>query len=249
MPQHSLLFEQAPVVLGLNSATSLPPLALTLTLSPLSHTLQPHAGHDATNQLRKQQQPGHSSHFVCCSLYSGNSCNVIEIVGRSVQLIFEPVISYDLYYYTSRICSCCILNDFSRAYSYSKHWGFVVVLAYVTSGSGKPQASSRHTGSMVILYPYTALRHSIDSWLGHRETMILLALALVVGCASAVNELNLTTTSYSQCHPKTHCEGTATNGTGHELYNNLTALLVDAERCYSFCFNNVRARGRGEVRR
>lgn len=75
---------------------------------------------------------------------------------------------------------------------------------------------------------------------------IFLALALVVGCASALNELNLTTTSYSQCHPKTHCEGSAMNGTGHELYHNLTALLVDAERCYSFCFNNVRDRGRGE---
>ena len=73
--------------------------------------------------------------------------------------------------------------------------------------------------------------------------MIFLVLALAVGCASAVNELNLTTTSYSQCHPETHCQGTATNGTGHELYHNLTALLVDAERCYSFCFKNVSARG------
>ena len=78
--------------------------------------------------------------------------------------------------------------------------------------------------------------------------MILLALALVVGCASAVNELNLTTTSYSQCHPEVDCEGTATNGAGHELYQNLTSSLVDAERCYSFCFKNVRAGGRNPIR-
>ena len=71
--------------------------------------------------------------------------------------------------------------------------------------------------------------------------MIILALALVIGCASAVNELDGTITTYSQCHPEAHCGRTATNGTGHELYRNLTEMLVDAERCYSFCFKNVRS--------
>lgn len=78
--------------------------------------------------------------------------------------------------------------------------------------------------------------------------MYLLVVVLVVGCASALNELDGTLTTYSQCHRDAHCQEVAAgNGTGHELYQNLTNLLVDAERCYSFCFRNVRAGRVGRV--
>lgn len=80
--------------------------------------------------------------------------------------------------------------------------------------------------------------------------MFLLVVLLVVGCASAlnINELDGTLTTYSQCHPEVDCQAAVTgNGTGHELYHNLTNLLVDAERCYSFCFRNVRADRVGRV--
>ena len=78
--------------------------------------------------------------------------------------------------------------------------------------------------------------------------MILLAFVLVLGCASAINELDGTITAYSQCHERTYCQRTGTNGTGHTLHQNLTDVLVDAERCYSFCFRNVRTDRVGKER-
>ena len=34
----------------------------------------------------------------------------------------------------------------------------------------------------------------------------------------------------------------STNGTGHQLYESLSKDVVSVERCYSFCFSNVRNR-------
>ena len=78
--------------------------------------------------------------------------------------------------------------------------------------------------------------------------MILLAFVLVAGYASALNELDGKITTYSQCDVGTDCKQADTNGTGHLLYQNLTDVIVDAERCYSFCFRNVRAERVGEER-
>ena len=45
----------------------------------------------------------------------------------------------------------------------------------------------------------------------------------------------------SQCADPTHCDD-STNGTGHQLYDSLSEDVVSIERCYSFCFSNVRNR-------
>ena len=58
-----------------------------------------------------------------------------------------------------------------------------------------------------------------------------------------------TTYSYevtSQCVDPTHCDD-STPGTGHKLSSELTDDLIAVERCYSFCYTNVRvAPGRAE---
>ena len=51
-----------------------------------------------------------------------------------------------------------------------------------------------------------------------------------------------TTYSYevtSQCADPTHCDD-STPGTGHKLSSELTDDLIAVERCYSFCYTNVR---------
>ena len=51
-----------------------------------------------------------------------------------------------------------------------------------------------------------------------------------------------TTISYkrtSQCADPTHCDD-STPGTGHKLSSELTDDLIAVERCYSFCYTNVR---------
>ena len=55
-------------------------------------------------------------------------------------------------------------------------------------------------------------------------------------------ELFLYTHSYkdvSQCTDPTHCDD-STPGTGHKLFSALTEDLIAVERCYSFCYTNVR---------
>ena len=46
-------------------------------------------------------------------------------------------------------------------------------------------------------------------------------------------------TILSHCADSKHCDN-STNGTGHQLYDSLSADVVSVERCYSFCFSNVR---------
>ena len=43
----------------------------------------------------------------------------------------------------------------------------------------------------------------------------------------------------SQCVDPTHCDD-STPGTGHKLSSELTDDLIAVERCYSFCYTNVR---------
>ena len=43
----------------------------------------------------------------------------------------------------------------------------------------------------------------------------------------------------SQCADPTHCDD-STPGTGHKLFSALTEDLIAVERCYSFCYTNVR---------
>ena len=45
---------------------------------------------------------------------------------------------------------------------------------------------------------------------------------------------------FSQCADHTHCDD-STPGTGHKLSRELTDDLIAVERCYSFCYTNVRA--------
>ena len=45
--------------------------------------------------------------------------------------------------------------------------------------------------------------------------------------------------SRSQCAAPTHCDN-STPGTGHKLFSDLTEDLIAVERCYSFCYTNVR---------
>ena len=43
----------------------------------------------------------------------------------------------------------------------------------------------------------------------------------------------------SQCKDSSHCDD-STPGTGHRLSSDLTEDLIAVERCYSFCYTNVR---------
>ena len=43
----------------------------------------------------------------------------------------------------------------------------------------------------------------------------------------------------SQCVDSTHCDD-STPGTGHKLSSEQTDDLIAVERCYSFCYTNVR---------
>ena len=43
----------------------------------------------------------------------------------------------------------------------------------------------------------------------------------------------------SQCADPAHCDD-STPGTGHKLFSDLTEDLIAVERCYSFCYTNVR---------
>ena len=43
----------------------------------------------------------------------------------------------------------------------------------------------------------------------------------------------------SECVDPTHCDD-STPGTGHKLSSELTDDLIAVERCYSFCYTNVR---------
>ena len=45
--------------------------------------------------------------------------------------------------------------------------------------------------------------------------------------------------SRSQCAAPSHCDN-STPGTGHKLFSDLTEDLIAVERCYSFCYTNVR---------
>ena len=47
-------------------------------------------------------------------------------------------------------------------------------------------------------------------------------------------------TMLSHCADSKRCDD-STNGTGHQLYDRLSEDVVSVERCYSFCFSNVRA--------
>ena len=44
----------------------------------------------------------------------------------------------------------------------------------------------------------------------------------------------------SHCQFRQACDQ-STPGTGHKYFTNLTEDLITVERCYSFCFNNVRS--------
>ena len=48
---------------------------------------------------------------------------------------------------------------------------------------------------------------------------------------------------FSQCADPDVCDN-STPGTGHTLFADLTEDLIAVERCYSFCYNNVRYIGR-----
>ena len=51
---------------------------------------------------------------------------------------------------------------------------------------------------------------------------------------------------YSQCAYPDACDN-STPGTGHTLFTDLTEDLIAVERCYSFCYSNVRYIGRLEL--
>ena len=46
----------------------------------------------------------------------------------------------------------------------------------------------------------------------------------------------------SQCNNPSSCDD-STPGTGHKLFGALTEDLIAVERCYSFCYSNVRLSG------
>ena len=90
------------------------------------------------------------------------------------------------------------------------YWNIFIFVLFVLLG----EVSSYHC-DVFHCDPVTGLR---------KETLISLSVSYEVT---------------SQCVDPTHCDD-STPGTGHKLSRELTDDLIAVERCYSFCYTNVR---------
>ena len=98
----------------------------------------------------------------------------------------------------------------SMVYRKMGYWNIFIFVLFVLLG----EVSSYHC-DVFHCDPVTGLR---------KETLISLSVSYEVT---------------SQCVDPTHCDD-STPGTGHKLSRELTDDLIAVERCYSFCYTNVR---------